>query len=63
MTAEEVPARSLVCVECGRKQITDDERGWRSYLTTDEDEPTEAVVYCPDCAAREFGLGDAKRRG
>src|SRR5215210_5893290 len=32
-----------------------DERGWRSYLTTDEEEPAEAVVYCPDCAEREFG--------
>jgi hypothetical protein len=40
--------------ECGREQA-DDERGWRSYLTTDEEEPAEAVVYCPDCAEREFG--------
>jgi hypothetical protein len=30
------------------------ERGWRAYLTTDEDEPLDIVVYCPDCAAREF---------
>jgi hypothetical protein len=43
-----------VCVECGRAQ-TDDERGWRSHLTTDEGEPAEAVVYCPECAEREFG--------
>jgi hypothetical protein len=41
------PARSpsLVCIECGRIQ-TDDERGWRSYLTVDEDEPVAAIVYC-----------------
>jgi len=50
------PARSpsLVCVECGREQIAD-ERGWRSLLTTDEEEPVEALIYCPDCAEDEFG--------
>jgi hypothetical protein len=26
----------LTCVECGREQATD-ERGWRSFLTTDEE--------------------------
>ncbi len=31
-------AEPLVCVECGREQDAD-ERGWRSYLTTDEEEP------------------------
>ena len=38
--------------------------GWRAYLTTDEDEPAEAIVYCPECAEREFGvnlLDDATR--
>jgi hypothetical protein len=44
----------LTCAECGR-QKTEGERGWRAYLTTDEDEPAEAIVYCPDCAVREFG--------
>jgi hypothetical protein len=44
----------LVCVECGRVQ-GDDERGWRSYLTIDEDDPVEAMACCPDCADREFG--------
>jgi DNA-directed RNA polymerase subunit RPC12/RpoP len=43
----------LTCVECGREQA-DDERGWKAYLTVDEDESAEAVVYCPDCAVREF---------
>jgi hypothetical protein len=46
-------AEFLRCVECGREQAVD-ERGWRAYLTTDEDEPAEAIVYCPDCAADEF---------
>jgi hypothetical protein len=44
----------LTCVECGRAQLAG-ERGWRAYLTVDEDESAEAVVFCPDCAAREFG--------
>jgi hypothetical protein len=26
----------------------------RAYLTVDEDEPAEAVVYSPDRAEREF---------
>jgi hypothetical protein len=47
-------AERLQCVECGREQPAD-EQGWRAYLTVDEDEPAEAVVYCPDCATREFG--------
>jgi hypothetical protein len=45
---------TVTCVECGREQPFR-ERGWRAYLTSDEDEPAEAVVYCPECAAREFG--------
>ena len=47
-------AERLTCIECGREQLAG-ERGWRSYLTTDEEEPVEALVYCPDCAADEFG--------
>jgi hypothetical protein len=43
----------LTCVECGREQ-DDGGRGWRAYLTVDEDEPAEAVVFCPECAEREF---------
>jgi hypothetical protein len=32
---------------------------WRAYLTVvEEDEREEVVVYCPDCAKREFGLDD-----
>jgi hypothetical protein len=44
----------LRCFECGRRQA-ESERGWRAYPTVDEDDPTEAVVYCPECAEREFG--------
>jgi hypothetical protein len=44
----------LQCVECGRVS-RENERGWRAYLTTDEDEPAEVVLYCPECGEREFG--------
>jgi hypothetical protein len=30
-----------------------DENRWQAYLT--DDEPPEFVVYCRDCAEREFG--------
>ena len=46
----------LICVECGR--VSDDGRGWRAYLVAaGEDgfgDPETVVVYCPDCAEREF---------
>ena len=49
------------CVECGRKS-QGDAADWRAYLTEDPEEQNdadvsalEAVVYCPDCAEREFG--------
>jgi DNA-directed RNA polymerase subunit RPC12/RpoP len=47
--------RNLRCAECGREQ-TAGELGWKAYLTTDEDEPAEASVYCPECAEGEFGV-------
>ncbi|MBA2725546.1 MAG: hypothetical protein H0U53_06115 [Actinobacteria bacterium] len=50
---ESEPKR-ILCVECRREQ-RERERGWRAYLTTDEDEAAEVVVYCPTCATREFG--------
>jgi hypothetical protein len=36
------------------------ERGWHAYLTTDDDEPADALVYCPDCANRELGHRGAR---
>jgi len=40
----------LVCAEC--KTGSDDKaRGWRALPADDDD---EIVIYCPDCAAREF---------
>jgi hypothetical protein len=46
----------LRCVECGRPQPSNVARGWKAYLTADEDKPAEALVYCPECAEREFGV-------
>jgi hypothetical protein len=43
----------LRCVECGRVSL-EGKRGWRAYLTDDEDEPAEVVVYCRECDKREF---------
>lgn len=43
----------LVCAECGRSS-NQEARDWRAYLTAEED-GEEAVVFCPSCAAREFG--------
>ncbi len=42
--------RVLVCVECGLV-AKGNASGWRVYLN-DDDQP---VVYCPECAEREFG--------
>jgi hypothetical protein len=48
----QAPTRPLcLCQECGRPWLDPRER-WRLYLT--DDEPAEAVPYCPTCAAREF---------
>jgi hypothetical protein len=48
---------ALDCVECGKGE---DEvaPGWQAFLVGDpdtEDDDEEIVVYCPDCARREFG--------
>jgi hypothetical protein len=44
----------LLCVEC--KELTNEfARGWRAYLTDDEEGPAEAFVLCGACAEREFG--------
>jgi hypothetical protein len=45
----------IQCVECGSSTKSFEEGG-RAYLTDDEYEPTKAVVFCPGCAEREFGL-------
>lgn len=45
---DQVTIAALECVECGAS----DERakGWEAYLS-----PEGLLVYCADCAQREFG--------
>jgi hypothetical protein len=47
----------LVCAECGGASPPD-ARDWRALLTVgdeDAEDVEEVAVYCPECAAREFG--------
>jgi hypothetical protein len=48
---------SLISVECGAT-AQPDAHGWRALLTVgdeDAEDVEEVAVYCPTCAAREFG--------
>ena len=47
---------ALECIEC-RKEAGEIAPGWQAYLVSDPDieGDEEIVVYCPDCARREFG--------
>jgi hypothetical protein len=42
------------CAECGREDDGGDERGWRAYLGDADDGGDEVLVFCPECAEREF---------
>jgi hypothetical protein len=45
----------LVCIECGAATERF-ERGWRAWLTAEEnEEPVEVVVLCAACSEPEFG--------
>ena len=50
MTKPEAPAL-VVCTECGRTPRPDEL--WRLYFA--DKVAREAVIYCPECAQREFG--------
>jgi hypothetical protein len=39
----------MTCVECAA-DADEAARGWRAFLTVDE----EVATFCPECAAREF---------
>lgn len=39
----------LECLECQAE--TEGGHGWKAYLGPDD----QVLVYCPDCAEREFG--------
>ena len=47
-----IHATFLFCQEC-RRAWNDESERWRLYLT--DDDPPQAVAYCPRCADREFG--------
>lgn len=47
----------LVGDECGRL-ADEDAKGWRALLGADPDDdedPVSTHIFCPECAAREFG--------
>jgi hypothetical protein len=44
--------RALECAECGRPSNLG-AADWRAMWT--DDQPPAVVVFCPDCAEREFG--------
>jgi hypothetical protein len=60
-----LPAPAIPLSASGAQREADEDGGeprrWRAYLTVgEEDEPEEVVVYCPDCAEREFEATMAK---
>lgn len=59
LDSSSVHTNRLQCVECNRVS-PEGERGWQAHLTTDEDGPAEAVVYCPACGEREFGASEGE---
>jgi hypothetical protein len=46
--------REVRCVECDRLAVGP-ATGWRASIGGFDDEPVEVFVFCPDCAARQFG--------
>lgn len=45
------------CIECD-VVAEGSAPGWKAYLGGGLDgEPVEVVIYCPQCAARGFGVG------
>jgi RNase P subunit RPR2 len=50
MRAEQV-ALIPQCAECGAVWLPADKERWQAHLDTED----ELVIYCPECAKREFG--------
>ena len=48
---------ALECIECRKRPSYENAAGWQAFLISDPDTggDEEVVVYCPDCARREFG--------
>jgi hypothetical protein len=54
---------TLRCEECRSEATAKKTRRWRAYLTVvEEGKLPEVVVYCPECAKREFGDDDLNGR-
>jgi hypothetical protein len=51
-------AAEVRCIECDRPAVAPVD-GWKAYLGSYDDEPVEVLVYCPECALREFGADAA----
>ena len=51
----------MSCEECGREaEVEAHAAGWLAYkVDLPDDPPPEVTVYCPECAAKEFGRGEA----
>jgi hypothetical protein len=47
----------LTCEECGCRSR--EGKGWLAFLAPEPDGPTEVAIFCPPCAAREYGLPEA----
>src|SRR5678816_1035793 len=47
------------CAECTAVWLPADEERWQALPT--DDEPPEIVLYCPECAEREFGPDQCAR--
>jgi hypothetical protein len=47
----------LECIECRKRPSYEDAADWQAFLVGDPDlkELEEVVIYCPQCARREFG--------
>jgi hypothetical protein len=46
---QKTPPGRLACQECPREDKAG--RGWKAYIA----DVFEVLVYCPECAEREFG--------
>jgi hypothetical protein len=56
--AETTPQSTTVALRClgCERSATDEASGWKAYIGGGyEGDPIEVGVFCPDCAAREFG--------
>lgn len=63
MSRETLSVAMLKCVECSAT-VDEHSADWRGYVAEpdEKDDGEFVLIYCPDCAEREFGPFDPKRR-